>query len=195
MISAILLAAGSSQRMGPRNKLLLPWQGMTVLSATVKQLLAAGIEEVIVVTGHEAAETAAAVSTLPVHIIHNPHYTTGMTGSIQTGISIARGDGLMICLADMVLITPQEYALLGTAFEQQYPLDPLCIILPEYKGQKGNPVIFSSHYREAILQHPEMEGCRGLVRGHPDHHLYISMTTNHILEDMDSPEDYQALIP
>lgn len=194
MLSAILLAAGSSRRMGPSNKLLLPWQGKTILSATAENLLTAGIGEVIVVTGHQSTETAAAVSTLPVRIIRNPHHERGMTGSIQTGIGVARGDGYMICLADMVAITPQEYALLATAFEQQYRKDPHCIILPEFEGQKGNPVIFSSQYRDALLRHPEKEGCKSLVRSHPDHHLYIPMTTNHILADIDFPEDYQAML-
>ena len=193
MVTAILLAAGSSKRMGASNKLLLPWQGKTILSSTAEHILAAGFEEIILVTGHEAAAVEANVANLPVHIIHNPHYTTGMTSSIQSGISIAHGHGYMICLADMVLITPPEYRLLATAFEQQYPHDPHCIIIPEYQGKKGNPVIFSAGWREAILQHPEEEGCRTLVRSHPEHHFYVPMTTLHILKDIDFPEDYQTM--
>src|SRR5579859_2818169 len=191
MVTAILLAAGSSQRMGAPNKLLLPWQGKPIVAATAEQILAAGIDELIVVTGHEATETAAALTHLPVHIVHNPAFVTGMTGSIQTGVRLARGDGYMICLADMVLITAREYQELAAAFDLRYRRDPHCILLPEYQGQKGNPVIFSAAWREAILGHPEEEGCKSLVRRHPDHHLYISMTTNHILQDIDFPEDYR----
>jgi len=195
MVTAILLAAGSSRRMGSPNKLLLPWNGKPMIVSTAENILAAGIDELILVTGHEAGAITAAVSSLPIRIIHNPHYAAGMTGSIQTGAGIANGEGYMICLADMTLITAPEYILLKTAFEQRYRQDIQCIILPEYQGQKGNPIIFSSSYREAILHHPEEDGCKTLVRGHPGHHHRVPMPTAHILQDIDSPEDYDRLIP
>ncbi|HXB94401.1 MAG TPA: nucleotidyltransferase family protein, partial [Puia sp.] len=159
MVSAILLAAGSSQRMGDVNKLLLPWQDGTVLSATAGRLLEAGIEEVILVTGHQPDEIKKAVRSLPVSFIHNRDYATGMTSSIRAGVAVARGDGFMICLADMVLITPEEYALLADAFRRQYALDDHCIILPDFQGATGNPVIFSVAWRQEIIQHPDKEGC------------------------------------
>src|SRR5215469_8621721 len=100
MISAILLAAGSSLRMGSVNKLLLPWQGSTIVATTTARLLAAAPEEVIVVTGHQAARIEAALDSLPVRFIHNPSFATGITSSIQKGAGIAKGEGYMICLAD-----------------------------------------------------------------------------------------------
>jgi molybdenum cofactor cytidylyltransferase len=194
MVTAILLAAGSSRRMGAANKLLLPWKGKPVLTATAENILAAGIGELIIVTGHQATETTAAVSHLPARIIHNPRHENGMTSSIQTGAGAATGDGYLICLADMALITPDEYILLITAFEQEYKRDIQCILLPEYQGQKGNPVLFSATWRESILHHPEEDGCRTLVRNHPQHHHRIPMPTDHILRDIDSPGDYQKLL-
>jgi molybdenum cofactor cytidylyltransferase len=194
MVTAILLAAGSSRRMGPPNKLLLPYDGRPLVVATAENILAANVGEIILVTGHESEALAAAVSSLPIKTIHNPHYAEGMTSSIRAGASIARGRGLMICLADMVRITPAEYILIKTAFEQQYDRDVQCIVLPEYQGQKGNPVVFSSAYRDAILAHPEEDGCRSLVRGHPQNTFRLAMPTPHILQDIDSPDDYQRLI-
>lgn len=194
MVTAILLAAGSSRRMGSPNKLLLPWNGKPLIASTAENILAAGIGELILVTGHEAGAITAALSGLPIRTIHNPHYDEGMTGSIRTGVSIARGQGFMICLGDMVLITPDEYVLIKTAFEQQYSRDIQCILLPEYQEQKGNPVVFSSAYRDAILLHPEEDGCRSLVRSHPEHHCHVPMPTSHILQDIDSPDDYERFI-
>jgi len=193
MLSAILLAAGSSTRMTPANKLLLPWQDKPIVYHTAKHLLDAGIEELIVVTGHEAAAITAALDPLPVHLTHNPEYTRGLTGSIQAGIRMARGEGYMICLADMFLITAPEYVLLKTAFEQYYPHDVRCIILPDHLGHTGNPVIFSAAWRDALLALPEKEGGRSLVRAHPDHHRRIPMPTDHVLRDLDTPGDYEAL--
>jgi molybdenum cofactor cytidylyltransferase len=181
--------------MGTVNKLLLPWRDGTILATTAGHLLAAGIEEVIVVTGHQAPEIKTALHSLPVRLIHNPSFSSGLTGSIQTGIGIARGDGYMICLADMVLITPIEYALLADAFRRQYLVDDRCIILPDFQGTTGNPVIFSSLYRSAILQHPEKEGCKTLVREQKAHHLHIAMPSDHVLKDIDYPDDYTTLIP
>lgn len=193
MVTAILLAAGSSRRMGAPNKLLLPWKGKPILAITAENILASGVGELIVVTGHQAQETAGAVSHLPVRIVHNVHHEKGMTSSIQTGVSIAGGRGYLICLADMALITPEEYTILLTAFEQDFVQDNRCILLPEYAGHKGNPVLFSSLWRESILQHPEEDGCRTLVRNNPQYHRYIPMPTDHILRDIDSPDDYRQL--
>jgi len=194
-ISAILLAAGSSGRMGAVNKLLLPWRGATIVAAVARHLLSAGIGEVIVVTGYQPNDIGNALQSLPVTLVHNPAAHTGLTGSIQKGVSIARGAGFMICLADMVLITPEEYLLLASAFRQQYALDDRCIVLPDFQGATGNPVIFSAAYRSAILQHPDPEGCKTLARSTRDHHLRVSMSSDHVLRDIDYPEDYAALNP
>lgn len=193
MLSAILLAAGSSTRMAPANKLLLPWQDKPIVFHTAKHLLSAGIEELIVVTGHEQPAITAALDSLPVHFIHNPHHTHGLTGSIQTGVRMAHGEGYMICLADMFLVTAPEYILLKTAFEHQYRQDVQCIILPEFNRQTGNPIIFSAAWRDALLQLPEQEGGKALVRAHPHHHLRVPMPTDHVLRDLDTPGDYETL--
>jgi molybdenum cofactor cytidylyltransferase len=194
MLSAILLAAGSSRRMGTTNKLLLPWQNQPIVAVTAANLLAAGFEEIIVVTGHQAAEVTAALSHLPVRLVHNPRFEEGMTSSIQTGISQARGEGFMICLADMFLITPAEYILLKKAWQQQYAIDDHCIAIPEFQGEKGNPVILPSVLRNEILSHNEIEGCKEIVRNNSRHQLPITMPTDHILRDLDLPEEYIALL-
>ncbi|MES1250076.1 MAG: nucleotidyltransferase family protein, partial [Chitinophaga rupis] len=165
----------------------------TVLSHTLGNILAAGIGEVIVVTGHEAESIQMAVEGLPVRIAHNPQHESGLTSSIQAGIRAATGEGYMICLADMVLITPEEYALINKAFDHRRVQYPACICLPEYQGEKGNPVVFSSYYRQALLLHSEPEGCKGLVRSHPENQYRVSMPSDHILRDMDDPEQYHFL--
>jgi len=224
MLSAIVLAAGSSRRMGNANKLLLPYKDRPVIAHTVESILAAGIEQIIVVTGHQSQQIAQALTGLPVRLTHNSHYEEGMTGSIQAGVLATAGQttplpaavrtplpatapsgavppvaapstslGYMICLSDMTLITPEEYRLLAQAFETRYLSDEYCILLPEYNGQKGNPVIFSSLYKEVILQHEEKEGCKKIVRTNSKHVHPVSMPSDHILRDIDSPEDYRAL--
>ncbi|QEC69113.1 nucleotidyltransferase family protein [Panacibacter ginsenosidivorans] len=193
MVSAIVLAAGLSKRMGNENKLLLPYNGKTIIETTLQHLLDAGIEEIIVVTGHEAQLVSTTIRHLPVIIIYNPLYEKGMTTSIQKGVEVAAGSGYMICLADMFSITALEYISIITAFETQLQNDEKCICVPRYKNEKGNPVIFSAAYRADILQHKEMEGCKKIVEQNKTHIHRIDMQTPHILEDLDYPDDYKKI--
>ncbi len=192
MLTAIVLAAGSSRRMG-RNKLLLPYRGKPLLTYVVGNILTAKVGPVIVVTGYEAPLIGETLKGLPVKIVHNPRYETGMTGSIQTGITHADGEGYMICLSDMALIAPEEYTLLKKAFDKQHRRDKACIIQPTYDNQVGNPVTFSAFWRQAILEHPDPEGCKDIVRSHPDNIYRLEMNSSSVLQDLDWPEDYDQL--
>ncbi|WP_153800681.1 nucleotidyltransferase family protein [Foetidibacter luteolus] len=194
MLSAIVLAAGLSKRMGADNKLLLAYRQTTVLAATIANIIAAGITDVIVVTGHQASAVSESIAGLPVKIIHNTLFQKGMTTSIQAGIQHTAGQGYMICLGDMLTIEPGEYALLAKAFTAQIMANPNCICLPRYQGEKGNPVIFSTVYKKDILEHKDMEGCKAIVQNNRQHITWVDMPTNHILQDMDYPYDYEQLV-
>jgi len=193
MLSAIVLAAGSSRRMEKSNKLLLPCGGKTILTRVLANILSAGINEVIVVTGHESAQVSDSIRHLPVQIVYNARHAAGMTGSIQTGVRVATGNGFMICMGDMIHITPEEYGIIKISFERQYLLNGQVICLPQYQGKNGNPVVFSDHYRPAIMQHPDPEGCKGIVRAHETNIYNVEMPAGHILQDIDTPDDYRSL--
>ncbi|MEJ7767078.1 MAG: nucleotidyltransferase family protein [Chitinophagaceae bacterium] len=194
MVSAIVLAAGSSRRMGNVNKLLLPFQDKTIIWHVVYNVLAAGLKEVIVVTGYESAAVNSALEGLPVQFVFNKDHTSGMTTSIQRGVLQAQGYGYMICLSDMVFISAEEYTAMAKNFATCATSDKKTISLPVYNGQKGNPVIFSSFYRHAILNHSEPEGCKAIIQSNADH-LYLSaMATDHVLRDMDYIEQYTKLV-
>ena len=192
MLNAIVLAAGSSRRMG-KNKLLLPYKGRPLLAYVVGNILAAKVGAVIVVTGHEAELIGETLKGLPVKLVHNARYEEGMTSSIQTGVAAANGEGYMICLSDMALIAPDEYALLKKAFTRQYKRDKACIIQPTYDTQIGNPVTFSAHWRQAILEHTNPEGCKDILRSHPENIYRLEMLSSSVLQDLDWPEDYEQL--
>jgi len=194
MVSAVLLAAGSSTRMGGVNKLLLPWKSSTVIGHTILQLLASGAGELIVVTGYQHEEVVKAIDEYPVTVVHNPMHASGMTGSIQAGVAAAAGDAYMICLGDLPSIDATEYHKLvmrANALEQQ---PERFIILPRYKNEKANPVIFSSYFRRAILDHKEPEGCRGIVAANQQYVHWVEMESDHVLRDIDSTTDYQNLL-
>ncbi|MDO6432495.1 nucleotidyltransferase family protein [Flavitalea sp. BT771] len=192
MLTAIVLAAGSSRRMG-KNKLLLPYRGRPLLAYVVENILSAKVGPVIVVTGHDAEQIEGALKGLHVQLVYNPGYDKGMTSSIQAGVTAAGGDGYMICLSDMALIRPEEYRLLKNAFEKEHKRDIACIIQPVYDNQTGNPVTFSAAWRQAILEHPGPEGCKSILHNHADNCYQVEMPTSSVLEDVDWPEDYDRL--
>jgi len=173
--------------------LLLPYKGRPLLAYVVSNILAAKVGPVIVVTGHEAGSIEESLKGLPIKIVHNPRYEEGMTSSIQTGVAAAGGEGYMICLSDMAFIAPDEYAALKKAYTRQYKRDKACIIQPTYDTQIGNPVIFSAFWRQAILEHTDPEGCKNIVRSHPDNIYRLEMLSSSILQDLDWPEDYEQL--
>ena len=194
MLSIILLAAGMSRRMGTANKLLLPFGRTTVLETTLEELQCAHIGEVLVITGHEADSVEKVLKM--VKTIKNPHFSQGLTGSIQTGIAqtAPAAKGFMICLADMPLIRAAEYRLLAGVFAERLSTDPLAIVQPRFQGQPGNPVLFSAHYRSALLALGTPDGAKPLVQAHATHRYFTDMPTDAVLLDADTPEAYQLLL-
>ncbi len=194
-VAAIVLAAGSSQRMGGRNKLLLPVGDQPLVRHVVATILQSRADPVLVVLGHEAEAVGAVLGGLPVRLVYNERYAAGMTTSIQAGVAAAPQDvaGYMICLSDLPLLEVAEYNRLLEVFQEGLRRDPACIVVPEFEGQQGNPVLFSAHYRASILAETGLEGCRELVRRHLEHVLRVAMPTDHILRDVDTPEAFMAL--
>jgi len=190
-ISAIILAAGTSSRMGEVNKLLLPLNGKSMIVQTVENILAAKPYEIIVVLGHEAEQVQEQLAHLPLHFTMNPDYVEGMTSSIQAGVrATSETDGYMICLSDLPFIQANEYQKIASDFSQNYLNNKKTIALPFYEKQAGNPVVFSSFYKQKILTHTAPEGCRSIVKANAEHILKIDMPTNHILKDVDTPDAY-----
>ncbi len=201
-ITAIVLAAGLSRRMGKQNKLLLKIEGQTLIEKVVETVLKSKIEEIIVVLGHEAIKVQHVLKGKSITMVKNPMYQLGMTTSIQAGVQAASKEskGYMIVLGDLAQIEVATLNALIEAFqkimeekEEDNPT-PMPIIVPTFEGKRGNPVIFSSRFRAAILQHPEMNGCKGIIEANLDCVITVEMANNHILKDIDTPEDYDGLI-
>ncbi len=190
-ICALLLAAGSSVRMGGENKLLLPIGNCLIIQHLIKQLVATNIDELIVVLGHEA-ELVKAQLPKGIRTVVNEQHLKGMTTSIQAGVQAASTvhDGFMICLGDQILMETEDYNYLIEAWRNKIIDDPDCIVQPVFEKQKGNPVIFSSAYKNNILAHQELNGCKEIVRSHREHLHLIEMANDHVLKDVDTQGDY-----
>ncbi len=197
-LSAVVVAAGMSKRMGPSNKMLLPFANRTVIETTLRNLLKTTIDEIVVVTGQDSQQVIATVEQLDQRIItvENKQYHTGLTSSIQAGVHSVSNevDGYMICLGDMPLITSFVYQELADFSIQMIKVDPKSICVLTYNGKRGNPIVFSSDFREPILNHQAPEGCKEIVLENKSHVKILEVSQREILIDMDTPEDYQQLL-
>lgn len=196
MITAILLAAGESRRMGRVNKLLLPVGETTLVERMAHTVRQSKADEVLVVLGHEADRVRAALAGHDVTFVINDRYREGMTTSIQAGVRAASPEaaGFLICLSDLPLIEPEELNRLLAAFEQAARDDQRSIVVPTFEGRRGNPVLFAASYKPDLLRHQGLRGCKEIVEQNPRHVLDVAMTTDHVLRDVDTMDAYQRLI-
>lgn len=196
MISAIVLGAGESKRMGAQNKLLLPFGEKTLIETIVENVVASVVSEVIVVLGHEAEQVQAVLQHYPVQLVLNTNYQAGMTTSIQAGVRAVSSetDGIMVCLSDLPYVQTEDFNTLMQSFEVAKATNERQIVLPTFQGQRGNPVIFSVDYKSQILNQQGINGCRGVIQQNPDQVRKVEMPTSHVLIDIDTKEDYKNVL-
>ena len=192
IIKAVLLAAGESTRMGPDNKLLLPLAGKTVLRHMVDTLLAAELDEVIVVLGHQSHAARAVLAGLPIKVVINTHYQQGQMSSVHAGVSAIEEDcdGILIGLSDQPLLTVADIHQLVSGFEQR---SQGSIVVPTYQGRRGNPIILDGAYRHNLIVGGQNLGCRRLIEKHPEAVTTLAFDQDHVVVDMDTPEAYQVV--
>lgn len=188
-IEVILLAAGHSKRMGTANKLLVDWQGEPLIRRSAARYCALGMP-VNIILGHEADAVKAALNGLPVSTTLNQAHMTGQQSSILAGLSAAKaqGDGVMMALGDQPLLQTDDIAALCEAFLQS---DKTCIVLPQYKGQRGNPVLLPALIARRLKDAQALP--RAYMDQHPDAVHIFEAANTHFTTDLDTPEDLARL--
>jgi molybdenum cofactor cytidylyltransferase len=186
-VSAVILAAGESKRMG-QPKLLMAWEGKTILERTIDNYLNSKASETIVVLGYKARELSEVIGDRPVISVLNPAYREGMSSSLISGIKIVspRTQGIMLVLADQPAIDSQTINKLIKTFD----MHPKCIIIPTYQGTRGHPVIFHIKYREELLNIRGDIGAREVIQHHTDDVLEVAVDCKGVLIDIDTPLDF-----
>jgi molybdenum cofactor cytidylyltransferase len=192
-ISAVLLAAGQSRRMGADNKLLLPIDGEPVVRATAGKLLAAGVAEIVVVLGHEADLVAAALDGLAVRTVINPDHRDGQMTSVRAGLAAlgAPVDGIMICLADQPFVEAEDYRALIAAFAA---VSEKSVVVPTHGGRRGNPIVLAAAHRNEILARGANLGCKQFIARNPDLVATVAFDTDAFVRDIDTPADYRETV-
>ncbi|HTG14604.1 MAG TPA: nucleotidyltransferase family protein [Blastocatellia bacterium] len=191
MVSAILLAAGESRRMGSF-KQLLTLEGKTFVECCVDNLLASRACEVVVVTGHREVEVRAAIGARPVSFAHNLDYHSGMSSSIKRGVTAIRDDSraILIALVDQPQIGADVFNLVIETYLAEQPL----MVLPVYEGRTGHPIVLDLKLRDEILEMDTEQGLRQVVSSHRNQTRLVEVPSGTVLLDFDTPEDYRRLI-
>lgn len=190
MIAAILLAAGQSTRMG-KFKPLLPFGHQSVIESCIEYLQAGGVETIVVVLGHRAAEIQERLQGLPVRFALNPNPESEMSESIACGVRELPVD----CLA--TLITPTDYpaipAAVAVSLINSWKTRGAKLLAPKYEGRGGHPVLIDLCFRDQLLSLDPRRGLRGLFDEHRAEVLRVAVDSPFVVRDIDTWDDYRAL--
>lgn len=192
-IGAVVLAAGLSTRMGTP-KLLLPWGQTTIIEQTIHNLLMAGVADIVIVTGGYRKEIETLMASQPVRFVFNPQFDNGeMLISFQAGLQNLRPEtcATLMVLGDQPHIPPDVIQQVA----REFTLTGHGIIFPSYNQRRGHPWLVERSYWSEIIHLKPPQTLRDFMHDHTDAIQYI--VTNHleILQDLDTPEDYQRLRP
>jgi molybdenum cofactor cytidylyltransferase len=186
-VSAVILAAGESKRMG-QPKLLMAWEGKTILEQTIDNCLNSKASETIIVLGYKARELSKVIGDRPVISVLNPAYHDGMSSSLIIGIKSTspQTHGIMLVLADQPTIDSHTINKLIETFDKRQKN----IVIPVYQGKRGHPVIFHVKYREELLNIRGDIGAREVIQHHADDVLEVAVDCKGVLIDIDTPSDF-----
>jgi molybdenum cofactor cytidylyltransferase len=195
-VSAVVLAAGRSKRAGSVNKLLLPWNGRPLLGHVLAALRASQTSEIVVVTGYQAgriaplARAALAGSGKKRRIVHAAGFPLGLSASLKAGIgAVSPGaHGVLVCLGDMPLLTPETIDSLLSNFTRRD-----AAALPLFGKRRGNPVILSRRLFPQVMRLTGDKGARSILKRCRGPVRLVPVADRAVLLDIDRREDWMAL--
>lgn len=195
-VTAVILAAGFSSRMGSF-KPLLPLAGQTALERCVRLFRDAGVDDVRVVIGHRGDALRPLLHSMDVRVIENEHPERGMFSSVRCalrdilsqprqGAASTNSRGCLLLPVDIATVRPQSVA---HVLDSLWP-EGKSVVLPSYMGKTGHPAFLATTTFEDILAWDGENGLRGwMERRFPNGPTTVAVTDAGILMDMDSPDD------
>jgi molybdenum cofactor cytidylyltransferase len=183
VLTAVVLAAGSSTRMGT-NKLLLPFDGEPLVRRTAREISGAGFDEVLVVVGYQHEEVVAALAGLPIRHARNPEYAEGMGTSFRSAVSSLASEAALFALADQPFLTAADYRRVREAYLDARP----AIVSVRYGDVTAPPHLFARELFPELAQ--LRHGARLVLQRHADRAVVLAFAPD-LLMDIDTPEDYE----
>lgn len=191
-IGAVLLAAGEGRRMGGVAKALIRLQGVPLIRRQLVALSGAGVDEVVVVTGHARQAIEEQVQSFVVTLAHNEAHADGQQRSVRIGLTALTGpfDAVMVMPADQPLIGAGDLTELIGAFKKR-PSGH--VVVPVVNSQRGNPIILDDVALSRILSSEMNLGCRHLIEREPELVYAFETANTRFVTDLDTLDDIQQL--
>ena len=191
-IGAVLLAAGAGQRMGGVAKALIRLQGVPLIRRQLVALSGAGVDEVVVVTGHAHDAVEDQVRSFPVTLAHHADHALGEDSSARLGLAALSGpfDAVFVLPCDQPLIAADDLTELISAFKKRPGGN---VVVPIVGGQQGNPILLDDEARGRILNSGPNLACAHLLREQPDLVHAHATTNQRFVTGLDTPDDVRAL--
>ena len=189
MISAILLAAGQSKRMDGENKLTKEIQGVPLIKHSVKNILASSVDELIIVLGYQKEIIEKLIDkNNKIKFVFNKDFESGMASSIKTGLNnlSEKTEAFFICLGDMPMVNHDIYNQLIKSKDNKE------IIVPTYKGQQGNPVLFDKSMKEKVLDIRGDVGAKKILELNKDKILNIETNDQSITKNFNTLDNFSS---
>ena len=191
-IGAVLLAAGQARRMGGLPKPLIRLQGVPLVRRVLVALSGAGVDEVVVVTGHARAAIEKQVRSFPVTVVHNAEHANGQSGSVRRGLEALSGpfDAVFVVPADLPLLAADDLTELIGAFKKR-PQGH--VVVPMVGAYRGNPILLDAEALAEILASGKNLACRHFIDNNPEY-VHVHQTSNtRFVTDLDTPADVNTL--
>ena len=190
MISSILLAAGQSKRMSGENKLIKSVKGIPLIKCALNNILKSHVNEIIIVLGYQNETIEKLIDkTSRIKFVFNSNFESGMASSIKKGIKklSKKTDSFFISLGDMPSINYDTYNQLIKCNKNKKA------IVPMFKGQQGNPVLFPKSFEEKLLSIQGDSGAKKILEINKKEVLYLEINDPGIIRDLDVPSDFNNL--
>jgi molybdenum cofactor cytidylyltransferase len=188
-IAAIILAAGESTRMG-RLKQVLPWDGVTLIEWQMAQMLAAGVDDVIAVLGHEARQIDEIVRRTPARVVINERYREGRASSVRAGAEAIADD------TDAVIILSVDQprpAWISRRVIDAWRQTAAILVIPAFNGRRGHPILVDGALIDELRGVTEADmGLRSITDRHASEVLIVPIDNSAIYSDLNTPDDFAA---
>ena len=186
-ISAVILAAGKSTRMGEQ-KMLLPWGNTTVLGKVIQSLQDAGVEDIVLVTNSVLAKE---VARYEVRVTFNNEGE--MLESVQIGLQAQKpsAEAALICLGDHPQVGEGDIGRICEGFRQHQTR----VVVPSYRMRRGHPWLIARELWDEILSLRAPQSMRDFLNAHKEEIFYVECDSPSTLQDLDTPADYLKYKP
>jgi molybdenum cofactor cytidylyltransferase len=189
-VGLLLLAAGSSSRLG-RSKQLLRWEGQSLLRRAAEAAVGSGCGPVVVVLGAQAEAHRSELEGLPVQAVLNPHWEQGMGSSLRRGMEavgqVAGVEAVVVAVCDQPHVRAEHLAALVQAWRTQ----GLPIVASEYAGTVGVPALFHRSLFAELVALPAQAGAKVVLQREPSRVAVLPLPEAAV--DVDTPEDAERL--